>query len=258
MHRRSPRVLASILVLSFALLAGCKQEPGPDFSAEVAKLGGELEAAREKVSKLAKELQGEKEKVAGLKVEVETARHAAGEKDQLVAQARQEAETVGNELAALRKSDAFVFAEIAAVEQKGLNGTAVERYRKFAVDFPESRLAPAANRAVAALTPTAGQEARFREAMIDPKRQEREVLGRFADGLVTIEEIAPLLKNKTSAEVIRLLGKPNSSFRNGTELGYSNKLIDTASGGKETLVITFGEKGVSGLRVGYRGREIRP
>ena len=60
------------------------------------------------------------------------------------------------------------------------------------------------------------------------------------------------------AEVLKLLGPPNKTYRDNTELGYVDKVIDPTTGSRGTLVIAFSDDQVSTLRVGYQGRPIRP
>jgi hypothetical protein len=69
----------------------------------------------------------------------------------------------------------------------------------------------------------------------------------------------PLLRNRPVSEIVNVFGKPNQTYRNNSELAYTNKVIDTTTGNKETLVILLDGSGyATSFRLGYRGREIKP
>lgn len=258
MHSRTPRALTILLV---SLLAGCGGQKGPDLNAEVNRLKGELDAAKQKLADTEKALAAKNDEAAKAAADAfaaEATRKQAVQNDEAVVKKDAQIRALQAELAGLKKQDALAFAEASAVQQKGLTTIALDRYRQFAKDYPNSPLVPHAERAIAELTKTADTEAKWRQSLIDPKKPQRDVLQRFADGAVTLDEIVPLLKDRDSAQVVTLLGKPNQTYRGGTEYGYVNKVIDTATGNKETLVIVFDGGRVASFRLGYRGREIKP
>jgi hypothetical protein len=152
----------------------------------------------------------------------------------------------------------LAFAQISALRQKGDNSNALERFEKFVIDHPDSPLVADANRAITDLKPAVEKDIKWKTNLIDPRREERELIARFNDGIVTTQELAPLLRRRSTAEVITLLGRPGRSYRNGTEYGYVDKVIDTTTGNKQTLVIRFESGRVESLRAGYQGREIKP
>lgn len=258
MHTCIPRALPMLFV---TLIAGCGEQKGPDLGAEVSRLNAELVATRQKLNVAESELAAKKDEIAKAAADAfmaEANKKQSAATEQTVAEKEAQVRALQAEVAGLKKSEALVFAEACATQQRGVTSIALDRYQQFIKDFPKSPLVPHAERAIADLTKTADTEAKWRQSVIDPKRPERDVLKRFADSVVSLEEIAPLLRGRSTAEVVKLLGKPNKTFRNGAELGYVDKVLDPATGGKETLVIVVDSGYVSALRVGYRGREIKP
>ena len=258
MHPRRPSAILFSLLISAALPLGCEREAGPDLAAEVERLKTESEDLRRKLGAAEKNLEARKDAVElGTETAAEAKRQAV-EREQLAAQKDLQIRTMQAELDALKKSDALVFAEISGFQQKGLTTAALSRYEQFTRDYPLSPLVANAAFAMTQLSATAEREAKTRASQVGPKKREQEVLKYLAEGTASVEEIAPLLKNKTPAQVVKLLGQPNRTYRNGTEFGYVDKVSDPAKGGKETLVISFESDKVSGLRAGYLGREIKP
>ena len=258
MHPGRPfAILISLLVLA-TLPLGCQREAGPDLAAEVARLKTESDELRQKLGAAEKNLEARNDAVALAADATHAAKKQAVEKEQLAAQKDAEIRALQAELTALKKSEALVFAEISGFQQKGLTTIALSRYEQFTRDYPQSPLVANAVFAMTQLSATADREAKTRASQVGPKQREREVLKYLADGTASVEEIAPLLKNKTPAEVVKLLGPPSRTYRNGAEFGYVDKVSDPAKGGKDTLVISFEEGKVSGLRAGYLGREIKP
>ena len=258
MHLCRPLAILISLIVLAALPLGCQREAALDLAAEVARLKTESEELRQKLGASEKNLEGRQDGVALAAEATAAAKRQAVEKEQLAAEKDTQIRALQAELAALKKSDALVFAEISCFQQKGLTTVALSRYEQFTRDYPQSPLVANAVGAMTQLSATADREARTRASQAGPKRREREVLQYLAEGTASVEEIAPLLKNKTPAEVAKLLGPPNRTYRNGTEFGYVDKVSDPAKGGKDTLVISFDEGKVSGLRAGYLGREIKP
>ena len=258
MHPRRPHAILLSLVILAALPLGCQREGGPDLPAEVARLKTEAEDLRHKLGAAERNLEGRTDAVALAGEATATAKKQAVEKEELAAQKDAQIRALQAELAALKKSDALVFAEISGFQHQGLTTVALSRYEQFTRDYPQSPLVANALGAMTQLSSAAEREAKTRASQVSPKQREREVLKYLAEGTASVEEIAPLLKNKTPAEVAKLLGPPNRTYRNGTEFGYVDKVSDPAKGGKDTLVISFDEGKVSGLRAGYLGREIKP
>ena len=255
--RPSPAILFSLLALA-ALPLGCDRNAGPDLAAEVARLKTESEGLQQKLSAAEKSLEGRKDAAVLTAENTAAAKKEAVEKDQLAAQKDAQIRALQAELAALKKSEALVFAEISGFQQKGLTTVALSRYEQFTRDFPQSPLVAQAVSAMTQLTATADREAKTRASQTGGKQRDRQLLQYLAEGTASVEEIAPLLKNKSPAEVVKLLGPPSRTYRNGAEIGYVDRVSDPAKGGKDTLVISFDEGKVSGLRAGYLGREIKP
>jgi hypothetical protein len=258
MNLRTPKLFAVSLALAGAFLTGCQRDSGPDLKAEVDRLTAELAAANQKLVVAQKEIQGAKDELALAAAGAEAAKRQAAEGNQAARQKDARIAALESDLSGLRKSDSLAFIDASAQLQKGASGNALERYQKFVIDFPESPLVADAKRAITELTPVVAKDVQWKTSLIDPRRGERELLKRYADGIVTMEELAPLLKRRSAAEVVKLLGPPSRSYRNGTELGYEDKVLDSKTGNRTTLVIKFVSDRVESLRNGYQGREITP
>lgn len=258
MHSRIFRILSVVFAAS---LAGCGDGKVPALEAEVTRLKTELDATKQKLSTTQAELTAKQDEIAKAAADAfatEATRKQAVANDDAITQKDAQIRALQATVADLKKADAIAFAEASATQQRGVTSIALDRYQQFLKDHPKSALVPHAERAIVELTKTADTEAKWRATTIDPKRPERDILKRFADSVVSVEEIGPLLKARDRAEVVKLLGPPQKTFRNGTELGYVDKVLDPKTGGKETLVIVFTGDRVTGLRVGYTGREIKP
>jgi outer membrane murein-binding lipoprotein Lpp len=258
MNQRTPKLFVVSLVLTGAILTGCQRNKGPDLQAEVDRLNAQVADLQSKLAATEKAAESRKEELGQVAAAAEAAKRELAGKNLALSQKEEQVRTLQTEMGQLRKSDGLIFAQISAVQAKGESANALERYEKFIAEFPDSPLATDARRALADLKPIVEKETKWKTDLINPRREERELLKRFADGIVTTQELAPLLRRRTSAEVISLLGRPGRSFRNGTEYGYIDKVIDTATGNKETLVIRFESGRVGGLRAGYQGKELTP
>ena len=227
-------------------------------SAEAARQKTESDDLRQKLVAAETNLEARKDAAALAGEATAAAKKQAVEKEQLGAQKDVQIRALQAELAALKKSDALVFAEISGFQQQGLTSVALSRYEQFTRDYPQSPLVANAVFAMTQLSATADREAKTCAGQVGAKKRENEVLKYLADGTASVEEVAPLLKNKTPAEVVKLIGAPNRTYRNGTEFGYVDKVSEPGKGGKDTLVISFAEGKVSSLRAGYLGRVIKP
>jgi len=258
MNQSTPKLFAVSLMLAGVILAGCNRGVGPDLEVKVDQLNAQVADLQQKLATAEKAVESGKGELAQAAAAAEARKRESAEKDRTLGQKDEQIRTLKSEVSGLRKSDGYAFAEISAIQQKGGTANAFERYEKFIIDFPESPLVADARRAIADLKPSVEKEAKWRTSLIDPRREERELLKRFDDGIVTMQELAPLLRRRTSADVVKLLGPPGRSFRNGTEIGYVDKVIDTMTGNKATLVIRFEADRVESLRAGYQGREMKP
>jgi septal ring factor EnvC (AmiA/AmiB activator) len=257
--RPLPGLVFTMAILC-ALPTGCSpKSDGPDLAPEVTRLTLELEAAKRKTAEAENAVSVKNDELAlaaansaGLKMELAA-------RDEALAKTTAELTALKTSMAELKERDAAIFTEISAMQKKGMTTVALSAYRQFVKEYPQSPLVPHATRAIAELTAAEQKEEKWRASIIDPKRQEREVLQNFKSGFATLEEVAPLVKGKSSAYVSRLLGAPHRTYREGTEFGYLDSVTDPATGTKATLVIAFDEKGdVSSLRVGYQGRPVKP
>lgn len=169
--------------------------------------------------------------------------------------------TLATELDNLKKQDSQVFRGIGELRQRGQFNSALNSYRMFMQDFPDSPLLPDAERAIAALTTrveTEEFESPTTATMTQTKRAQQGVKQRLAYGAVSAEELRPIIKNKTSREISSLLGNPDHVFPNGADWGYAERAIDERTGQKEMLIITFAAGKVSSFRLGYAGRKFLP
>jgi hypothetical protein len=247
------------LILAGAFPSACRKDPTPDLNAEITRLKSELEGTRKKLAETDKGLDAAKSELALAKADAANAAKKRGEEqDRTFLQKDGQIRVLQQELADTRKNEGFAFAQISALQPKGLTTLALSRYQQFIKDYPDSPLVADANRAIAELSVTAQREARAHANIVDPKRAERELLKNINEGGATLDEIAPLLKDRSLAGVIKLLGRPSRTYRDGAEIGYTDRVIDPVTRAKETLVISFDSDKVSGLRAGYLGKEIKP
>ncbi len=251
------RILVAVAI-PFILsgMTACKQEATPDQSAEVQRLAAELAQARAELVRSQKDAAARVEDAGAAAADAAKALADDTAKRMQEKDARLRAAQV--EITEMKRRDSWVYADASSAFQKGVTSTALDRYQQFLKDYPQSPLAVDAKRAIAELSTKNDKEARWRANLIDPKKEERELLQRIADGIATAEEVAPLLRRRTSAEVIKIMGGPSKTYRNGTELGYVDKVIDVKTGGKGTLILTLEEDRVVAVRLGYAGREIKP
>ena len=257
MPARISRPLLTSIALLTVFTAGCNRSSGPDLTAEVQRLSSELESTRLKLED-AEKARATKQQDVAIATAASAAKNPPPAASDSSVQKDAQISALQTEIAELKKRDVFAFAAASAAMQSSGNTNALDRYQQFLKDFPNSPLAADADRAIAELTTATQREARARSLMIDPRRPERDILQHFTDGTVALKEIAPLLKSRSQADVVKLLGAPNQTFRDGKEIGYVDRVIDTATGGKGTLVIGFDEDVVSTLRVGYLGKAIKP
>lgn len=262
MHCRCSSYASVVLLLAFGgLSTGCHKEvkgPSPEAQVEGLQLSSELDRTKKKLASVEKDLAAKDDAIALAKEETEKSKKETVEKERVAAEKDKQIKALDAQLAELKKKEAFVFEEASRLHQQNLNSTALERYRTFVVTYPTSPLVADANRAIAELSVSAPKEARARAVAIDTYAVERDALKKFADGFATPEDLVPLLKRKTVADVVKLLGPPNTTYREGKELGYVDRVIDGATGSRGTLVVGFEDDRVSTLRVGYQGKPIRP
>ncbi len=257
MNIRFSRPLVIPLLLLGTLIAGCQRGSGPDLTPEIQRLSSELEATRRKLDE-AEKTAATKQEDAALSTAADSPKAQPPEPDANGAQNDAQVRALQTELAELKKRDAFIYAEASASFKTGATSTALDRYQQFLRDFPNSPLATDADRAVTELSAIVQREARSRAMLADPRHADREAVQHFRDGIATVKEIAPVLKSRSLAEVLKVLGPPSQTFRDGKEIGYEDKVIDTATGRKGTLVIGFESDSVATLRIGYLGSPIKP
>ena len=261
MHCRCFSYASVVLLLAIGgLSTGCHKDqgPSPETQVEGLQLNAELDRTKKKFEAVQKELTNKDDAIALAREEAEKSKKDTVEKEGVVADKDKRIKALEGEIAELKKSDAFLFAEASKLHQQNLNTSALDRYRQFMATFPASPLVADANRAITELSVIAPKEARARAVTLNAYAVERDALKKFTDGWATTEDLAPLLKKKTIADVVKLLGPPNTTYREGKELGYVDKIVDGATGARGTLVIGFEEDRVSTLRLGYLGKPIKP
>lgn len=243
--------LPILLALAFA---GCER---PE-RAELAQLKPELVAARAQFAQAEKALAATRDELTLTTATLEATKKGLIENERTITALHAQLRTTQADLDALKKRDAFVFAELRTHQQQGRNIIALAGYQKFLKDFPASPFAADATDAITALSAQAQQESQRWAELADPKRKERELLGLFRDGLLTPRELAPLIKRKTRTQVLDLLGKPTHVFPDGKEIGYNDRITNPATGRRSMLVITFDAGIVAALRADYAGQKLIP
>ncbi|MEA3212495.1 MAG: hypothetical protein QOE70_5552 [Chthoniobacter sp.] len=250
--------LMAFLLLLGSLLSSCDRDKAADATPKANPLQAELETATRKLSVAELSLATKNDELTLANEAAETVKKQLAEKDLVLTQNDELIRALQSELAALKKREAFVFAEISVLQQQGQSIIATSRYQQFIKDFPKSPLAANAASAIAEMAVKDQREARQRAEVLDPKRQEREILKNFTDGFVTLQELAPVLKKKSLSQVLTMLGTPNQTYNDGTEIGYVDKAINPATGRRGMLIISFASGAVSTLRVEYAGRPMTP
>ncbi len=243
------------LLTTGLLLAGCDRESGPDLTAEANRLKGELDLATRQLATAGKTIEANAADLALANDALAKVTAQLAEKNQALTQIDAQLRALQTELDALKKRDAFVFAEITALRRQGLFVSALSQYQKFVADHPQSPLAPLATSAIAELT---AERTRDAQKFAAPERQAQALLKNFGDGQTTLAELTPVLKNKALAQVVKILGRPDRSFNEGTEIGYTDKVLNPATGRPGLLIIGFDAGTVAHLRIEYSGRKIVP
>ncbi len=263
MHRSTSLHLAATLCLALltagAFLGGCKHKERDALTPPpLDPVKAELEDTRNKlrdaeISAAAK--QSELNKAAAA---LEAARIERIEKDQVIVQRDAQIKVVQTELDALKKRDAFVFADIRLLHEQGRFTVALGRYQQFLKDFPNSPFAALATNAIAELTTESQREAQWQAEVFDPRRRERETMRLITTGLLTPRELAPMLRGRNRTEVLSLLGRPDNVLPDGNEIGYSDRVTNPATGKKGMLIVTFESGTVAALRIDYAGQKYTP
>lgn len=256
---RTQHALMIALTSFTILLSGCQRaEPPPPPVVEAEPVNTEVEETKQKLTVATNNVETKNAELAAAKTALDAAKTQLAERDVVVGKKDEQIKTLQAEIESLKKRDAFVFAEISAVQEQGQSVLALNRYQQFIKDFPKSPLVANATSAINELTVATEQEARRLANVIDPKSREREFLQQFEDGFLTLKELAPVLKNRTVAQVLGLLGPPNRIFGDGTEIGYVDKAIDPVTAKRGVFIIAFESGVVANIRVEYAGRRLVP
>ena len=258
MHSPISSVRLLSLLCAGVLLAGCGRDDTPQLAPKVDALKTEVEETKRKLSAAESSFTEASDRLVLATLAMDAAKKEVAEKNQALAQRDEQLRLAQAEVAALKKGEGVTFAEIRGLQAKGQPTLALTRYQQFVRDFPGSPLAADATSAIAAINAESQRESRARQAIIDPKRPERDLVKLFSEGYSSPQELAPLFKNKTRAEVTALCGRPQQAFNDGREYGYADKTTDPATGKKGMLIVGFEGDKVSTLRMDYAGRKIRP
>ena len=244
------------LLLTVGFLTGCDPEGG-EHRRQFEALRADLDESKRRLSHVQNSLAAKDAELAVTTTTLETAKTGMADLELALEERNGQLRAAKVELEELKKSEVFVFAEIAALQQQGQNSLAVARYQKFITDYPKSPLAGNAAGAIRQLTEVQ-QEVRKQIQQMDPNRREKDFSKTFNEGYMTLQELAPHLKKKTLSQVLSMLGKPSQTYNDNTELGYSERAINPATGTRGMLIVAFEGGVVSTLRVEYGGRKITP
>ncbi len=240
------------------LFASCQRQEQPPSIATPAPPRAELEESKVKLTDAETNLTAKNGELAQAKAALEAARTQLAERDLVVTQRDTQIRAAQAEVETLKKRDAFVFAEISAIHQKGETVNALNRYQQFLKDFPTSPLTIHANSAIAAITAVNEREAPPKPDLRDPKARTREFVQQFEDGILTLKELAPVLKNRSVSQVLALIGPPHRIFGDGTEIGYVDRALDPVTSKRGLFIVAFESGTVANLRVEYAGRRMIP
>ncbi|MEA3188201.1 MAG: hypothetical protein QOD99_2031 [Chthoniobacter sp.] len=251
-------------MLIFSIIAACLAMAGctpkkQDESNEAAQL--ELARVRTSLTAAQTNLRMKQDEFELLKADAESKQSQPDASSKQLAERDARIATLEAELDKVKKQDSQVFKGIGELRQRGNLNSAMNLYRMFMQDFPDSPLVPDAQRAITALTETVEttvSETTRLSPNASQKRKELDLKKRLPFGAVTVQELSPFVKHKTSAEITGLLGNPDHVFPSGSEWGYADRAIDDQSGQRGMLIVTFTSGRVSSFRVGYAGREIVP
>jgi hypothetical protein len=255
---RIPLVQWCSLLVTVILWSGCQRAQSPVLLPDGRSAQADLDETAQKLATAEKSLAKLKDELALAGSALDSANHGHAELEKALNERDTQLRAAKAEIEALKKRDAFVFADISAVQQEGQTLVALSRYEKFIRDFPNSPLTAHATRVVNEMTVDSQRETKRRQEVFDPRRPERELVKLFNEGLSTPQELAPLLKNKTRTQVLAALGRPSQTFNDGAEVGYVDRATNPATGKRGMLIISFTADTVSSVRLEYAGRKIVP
>lgn len=245
------------LIAAGSLLGGCERE-GADTTRQIDGMKADMEESKRRISHIQNSLASKDGELAENIQALEAAKAQIVDLQKAIEERNGQLRAAKTEIDELKKRDAIVFGEIVALQQRGQSVVAVSRYQKFITDYPKSPLVVNAKDAITQLTELPPELKKQVPLPADPAKREREFSKTFNEGYMTLQEIAPYVKKKSLAQVLALLGKPNQSFRDNTEIGYIERAINPATGSRGMLVVAFEEGVVASLRVEYAGRKVVP
>lgn len=249
------RFIAPFLFAS-AFLTACDPD-GSEHRRQFEALRADLDESKRRLSHVQNSLAAKDAELAVTTTTLEAAKSGLADLELALEERNGQLRAARADLDELKKSEALVFAEIAALQQQGQNTIAVTRYQKFITDHPKSPLVANAAGAISQLTEVQ-QEVRKQVEQMDPRRREKDFSKSFNEGYMTLQELAPHLKKKTLPQVLALLGKPNQTYNESTELGYADRAINPVTGTRGMLIVSFEGGTVATLRVEYGGRRMTP
>ncbi len=216
---------------------------------------------RAQIGELQKTVADQGQEIERQREELEAAQVAQEEMNRLLANAGTELLSVKDDLAVAKAGEAFEFAAVAALQQRGQWAEARLKYERFLAAHAQSPLAPHARRAlqeVAAASTQRQAETKRLAATVNPDKARDDLQRKFRDGLLSVEELLAALKDQSSQQVLGLLGRPGRAFPNADEWGYNDAVINPETGRRGMLIVTFRSGVFAYLRVDYAGRKRVP
>jgi hypothetical protein len=247
----------TLLFVVSALLGGCGKDRAVEQQAQTAK--AELEAATAKLALAEKKAEVAADQLELNKAALAKANDQIAEKDREISKRDVQIASLHKDLEASKGQDTALFVEATSLRKQGLSLSALNMYQKLIDQYPQSVLVPYSTTAVSELTSERARASQKRtEEVVAAKRPEYPVLKYFGDGQTTLAELVPIMKNKTVAEVVKMIGRPNRTFNEGNEFGYTDKVLNPATNRPGLLIIGFTDGVVANLRIEYAGRKVVP
>jgi hypothetical protein len=247
----------SFVLMVSVLLGGCGKDHATEQQAQATK--AELESSTAKLAAVEKKAEAATDQLEIAKEELAKAKGEIAAKDKELAKRDTQIVALQKDMDALKNQDAAMFAEATLLRKQGNSLSALNLYQKLVTDFPQSPLVAYSTTAVTELTAERSKAAQKRvDDYVAAKRPEHQVLKYFGDGQTTIAELAPVMKNKTVQEVVKMIGRPDRTFNEGNEFGYADKALNPATNRPGMLIIGFVDGVVANLRVEYAGRKVVP
>src|SRR5438876_27862 len=116
--RRVPHTLLFSLLITGSLLTGCHEED-LDHARQVESLRTDLDEAKRRLSHVHQTISAKEDELLLVKTTLEATQNQLAEKEQALTEREAQLRTAQEALEALKKNEAFVFAEIRALQRQG-------------------------------------------------------------------------------------------------------------------------------------------